>query len=295
MKMSNGTAPPTIKELLLDEVNFYISFKPLKRTYHLNILFIQKVSKRIFRNNKNNYNLRNKGLYLSYNDFNKECKWSYRDLYCSDALTNFVDESIRPLYKKLWNNLFKVKYFSEDFKSLPKEKKKICIYLKYWFYDQLLSKNISNDGIGKFFSAWESTSQGYKRDLIGCELYKMSLNEIKETKLLYDYFLLYDGYNNDELVSHKIYVSPYCQYLKEAADVYKKRKIECVSGNNIERCKEFKNYIKNYMIKNDITLFKGKCKNEEQRVERMDATETMFNPALKELVEKVHFIITMKK
>ncbi|KMZ95645.1 variable usrface prootein Vir21, partial [Plasmodium vivax Mauritania I] len=252
MKMSNGTATPTIKELLLDE----------------------------------NYNLRNKGLYLSYNDFNKECKWSYRDLYCSDILTKFVDDSIRPLFKKLWNNFFKVKYFLEDFKYLPNDKTKICIYLKYWFYDQL-SKNIDDNDIDKLFSAWKPTAQGYKRDLIGCELYKMNLNEIKETKLLYDYFLLHEGYNNDELVSHKIYVSPYCQYLKEAADVYKKRKSECVYGNDSGKCKEFKNYIERHMIKKNITLFKGKCKNEEQLVvERMDTPEAILNPALKELVKK---------
>ncbi|CAI7718290.1 PIR protein [Plasmodium vivax] len=253
MKMSNGTAIPTIKELLLDE----------------------------------NFNLREKELYLSYNELNKECKWSYRDLYCSDILTKFVDKSIRPLFKKLWNNFFKVRYFLEDFKYLSKKGNKICIYLKYWFYDQLLSENINDDGIDKFFSAWESTAQGYKHDLIGCEIYKMNLNEIKETKLLYDYFLLHEGYNNDDLVNHKIYVSPYCQYLKEAADVYKKRKSECTSDNNSGLCKEFQKYIKNHMIKKNITLFKGKCKNEEKIVvERMDASETISNPALKELVEK---------
>ncbi|GAB64534.1 VIR-like CYIR protein [Plasmodium cynomolgi strain B] len=260
--MSKEAAPPTIIKLLVEE----------------------------------NFNLRNKELYLSYKELDKDCNWSYRDLYCSDTLTNFVHDSIRPLYKKLWNNFFKVKYYSEDFKSLTKDRSKICIYLKYWFYDQLLHKNIDNDGIGKFFSAWESTSQGYKRDLIGCELYKMNLNEIKETKLLYDYFLLYDGYNIDELVSHKIYVSPYCQYLKKAADVYKKRKSECAIEKNSGLCKEFENYIKKHMIKKDITLFKGKCKNEEQLVfKRMNASETRLNPSLRTLVENVHFNITMKK
>ncbi|KMZ82864.1 variable usrface prootein Vir21, partial [Plasmodium vivax India VII] len=207
--------------------------------------------------------MREKELYKSYNELNQKCSWTYRDLYCSDALTSFVDDSIRHLYKKLWNNFFKVKYYSGDFKYLTKDKKKFCAYLKYWFYDKLLSKNVNDKVIEKFFSDWESTTKSYNLDTIGCELYKMNLNEIKETKQLYDYFLFHDGYTINDLVNHKIYVSPYCQYLKKAADVYKKRKSECASDHNSGRCKEFNNYIDRKMIKNDITLFKGKCKNEE--------------------------------
>lgn len=160
----------------------------------------------------------------------------------------------------------------KTFKEITVEKNKLCIYLKYWFFDQIMTKGMDNSQIIQFFDVWNKLKGETCSDCV-CQFYKLSLNEIKQIKYLYDYFLFYD--RSDEVkeknvAKDKIFSTEYCSYIKESSFIYSSRVVGC-EGNTVNSyCKEFNEYIKNYIKFDDDELSLIQCPGDLSLVETED-------------------------
>ncbi|SBT33139.1 PIR Superfamily Protein [Plasmodium ovale wallikeri] len=65
----------------------------------------------------------------------------------------FSDISIKSFYQK-WVRNFYNHFNGNGFISLNNDVIKNCKYLKYWFYDQIITNKLSNESIGKIFKEW---------------------------------------------------------------------------------------------------------------------------------------------
>ncbi|SBS91886.1 PIR protein [Plasmodium ovale] len=65
----------------------------------------------------------------------------------------FIDASVKSFYCKWVLNYYK-HLTNERFISLSNDVKTYCKYIKYWFYDQIITNNLSEDIITKIFKNW---------------------------------------------------------------------------------------------------------------------------------------------
>ncbi|SBT02009.1 PIR Superfamily Protein [Plasmodium ovale curtisi] len=213
--------------------------------------------------------------YQIYHQFENICTvLDEAKIYCGqDHNNDFTYDSVRELYNKFYPNL---KVISNNeiktFKEITVEKNKLCIYLKYWFFDQIMTKGMDNSQIIQFFDVWNKLKGETCSDCV-CQFYKLSLNEIKQIKYLYDYFLFYD--RSDEVkeknvAKDKIFSTEYCSYIKESSFIYSSRVVGC-EGNTVNSyCKEFNEYIKNYIKFDDDELSLIQCPGDLSLVETED-------------------------
>ncbi|SBT73949.1 PIR protein [Plasmodium ovale] len=206
-------------------------------------------------------------LYKFYSEFDKHCN-SDDDTICFYFIPETIaNTSVRELLKKFMRNLKKLSDKNgAHFNTIDKENNinKRCTYLKYWFYDQIISKNyqISDEDMDNFFNFLEGLKYVIF-DTFPCDFYKIKLKDIKEIKKLYDYFVFYDAYKSQNIINYQIYNSAHCHYLKGAPFLYKEKERQCNLPDKTEYCKEFSKHIKNNIEKNVLLSLRGKCKDEK--------------------------------
>ncbi|CAI7723116.1 PIR protein [Plasmodium vivax] len=196
-----------------------------------------------------NDELKDTYLYEFYlHHFDKECDNSAGS---SDFCVSYngdepLDPSLHEFYGKLERNLKRIPILSTD---PTEDKHKLCFYLKYWFYDQVISKNIQNNQITQLLNIWEQ-NKSKKCPECKCELDVKSLHNIKGLKQYYDYYLFLEAYKNTETMSKEIYNKKYCKYLEDARVSYILFTTECFSKYALsvkEYCNEFIEYIMEYL------------------------------------------------
>ncbi|SBS93027.1 PIR Superfamily Protein [Plasmodium ovale curtisi] len=214
---------------------------------------------------QNDDTLKHSQLYQLYNNFqNAKCEDGGTNDLCIESYYNDVHSSDIELYKKLQINLKKIykshlPFFRPTSKDIPKDK--LCIYVKYWLYDEIIFNKIDNTRIAKVFNTWEKEKITECSEC-KCTLYNMKFEEIKHIKSFYDYFLLYD--KNESNINNEIITNPYCQYFMDTYRMQSFKEIQCAEDRkNIPDCKEFIEYIHKY-IKFDETLSSLSCKNEQR-------------------------------
>nr|AFD10481.1 variable surface protein vir 21 [Plasmodium vivax] len=252
----------------------------------------------------NDSTLSKNDLFNFYKKFNSDCKTIKDELFCKDDLINGVNENVKDIFKKLMRNMNKLsKKNDEDYDIIDNGNyiNKRCIYLKYWLYDIILTKKIDQSSISKFFDELSQNKGKVTSNNIKCEIYKLSLSEIKDIKKLYDYFVFFDGYKFvKHIINEKIYNNRYLDYLKGAIDVYKKTEIECSKNENKrEYCNEFDEYIKLYIENKVLYSLEEKIMNEDI-VTLIDKTlepkSALLKPPVQGVLEKrVNTIYFLKK
>ncbi|SCA60739.1 Plasmodium vivax Vir protein, putative [Plasmodium vivax] len=161
----------------------------------------------------------NSELHKLYTKLNENCNTNADDLYCT---TQISPEAIGPSDKKLCNIFFcKLKKLLEsdnDYFIKKDDNYKInnrCMYLKFWLYDQLIKRKLTENDVKNIINDWKRQKDIFLGEYnCPCEFYEMELSEIKEIKKLYDYFVFYDVYKKISIINNKIYNSPYCKYLR---------------------------------------------------------------------------------
>ncbi|VUZ96296.1 PIR protein [Plasmodium vivax] len=212
-------------------------------------------------------------LYKFYFQFNNSYNHKHNELHNREYLSNLSTEGqARDLYKKFIQNIiWLLKKDNNQFNKIDngEHTEKRCIYLKYWFYDQILKKNINNSEIEKLNEDWVSKKNLLTSDKkISCEFYKLNLEQIKEIKKLYHFFIIYNIYKNND-----IYPSAYCQYLKELSDIITKNTTRCESHSNDAYCNEYNTYIKPYIKKDILPLPEDKCEKPTSSISTQDVDE----------------------
>ncbi|GAB67081.1 VIR-like CYIR protein [Plasmodium cynomolgi strain B] len=129
-----------------------------------------------------------------YEKFSRDCEKSNTEGYCNDDMGEDLNGSAKDIFKKLIRNINELIRYNGIYNE--KYINKLCIYLKYWFYDKILTKNIDYSNIGNFFDALSQYKGEDTSESKTCEFYQLKLTEIKDIKKLYDYFMFFDGYNS---------------------------------------------------------------------------------------------------
>ncbi|KMZ99274.1 hypothetical protein PVNG_02157 [Plasmodium vivax North Korean] len=208
---------------------------------------------------EDDYNIKADILYKFYFEFNNNYNINHNDFPIEDYFSNLLSTgSARDLFKKFIENIkFLSKKYSNKFNKIDKGEqiKKRCIYLKYWFYDEILKKKFNNSDIDKLNKDWESKKNLFSsNEYFSCEFYKLNLEQIKEIKKLYHFLIIYNIYKNND-----IYPSAYCQYLKELSDIITKNTTSCESHSNDAYCNEYNTYIKPYINEDILPLPDDRC------------------------------------
>ncbi|SBT84634.1 PIR protein [Plasmodium ovale] len=188
-------------------------------------------------------------LFNLYSKFRNACIYN-NDTYehCSvDNKYDTVDFPVKLFFQKVLSNLIRIGT-NEDvyFPNITYEKRKVCTYLKYWFYDEITYKHFKEDQINKIFQILDEEKQKYVN--ANCEFSKMNLVEIKMIKTLYDYFAFYETYSGKHVeITDKISNSKYCKNIKYANFFYTEVDRICDNTDSKNYCNEYKKYIKEYI------------------------------------------------
>ncbi|KMZ99297.1 hypothetical protein PVNG_02180 [Plasmodium vivax North Korean] len=209
-------------------------------------------------------NLKANELYKFYIEFNNPYNFDEKDLDAYDSSSAYPEKnSAKEFYKKFIRNIRLLsKLYSNHFNYIDNGKNIInrCMYMKYWFYDQLLNSNINDNEINIFYNYWESQKNVFELNkYLSCEIYRIKFEDIKEIKNIYNYFVFYDRYNNFSAINYKTYDGLYCRYQKWFTEFYKAKEKGCSYENSDEICKELNAYIKRYI---DLETYKDPKINE---------------------------------
>ncbi|GAB69623.1 hypothetical protein PCYB_003720 [Plasmodium cynomolgi strain B] len=188
-------------------------------------------------------------LYKAF--FNNECSgnsYSYYD-YCEQDESYELKDQHRELYKKFERNLKLITNDTDYYGRYGTDNVKLCFYLKYWFYDQLIVNNFTNENIAKILKLWNERKEK-KCANCDCEFDVKNLYEIKILKNIYDYFFFLDAYKDISKISTKISKKNYCKYVALGSTYLSTYEKNCKSDNG-SFCKEFKKYIKKYVKLDD--------------------------------------------
>ncbi|KMZ83367.1 hypothetical protein PVBG_06212 [Plasmodium vivax Brazil I] len=191
----------------------------------------------------------------------KEFDWSCNDRrYINGDISCYPDdrskltgtEDVDTLLKTLYSNLYRVYYTIENnqndyFDNNQYEVKKMgCIYLKYWLYDHITSKNFSESKITEFFEGINDHIKGqidsFTKD--HCNFNKLTLDEIKRLKKLYAFnTILYAGDKNSVNCNNS--ECNYMDYFEEALLEFINSIKNCSTNpSEKEYCNEFKDFLK---------------------------------------------------
>ncbi|CAI7721711.1 PIR protein [Plasmodium vivax] len=217
-----------------------------KKTYNLNNFTDD--------NNKlNNSNLNR--FYKSYFETSCEDK-EFSNYYCyQDTNLETLPTLLSELYKKFERNLILIWDDKEKvYEDWEIDKKKICSYLKYWIYDQLISNDVSQDHFLQFFKLWNK-HKSEKCSKCECEFNITNFPNVKMLKKAYDYSLFLKAYKKTAKINNQIFNKNYCKYISDAKIIYESFEQTC-ENNSAEYCKEFNNYVLPYVKYKDLGRYK---------------------------------------
>ncbi|SCA83696.1 VIR protein [Plasmodium vivax] len=176
-------------------------------------------------------------LYKSF--FEEKCNTRYGDYSncLSDESERTLDPTLWELYKKFERNVKLIQDEPEYYSYWETDNKKLCFYLKYWIYDQLIGKNITNEQFSNFINLWNEKKK-VKCPSCECKFNVTSFSNVKQLKRAYDYFLFLNAYKDTTTISKHIADKHYCRYIENTKAIYSSLETKCIK-DNAPYCKEF--------------------------------------------------------
>ncbi|SCA60341.1 Plasmodium vivax Vir protein, putative [Plasmodium vivax] len=172
-------------------------------------------------------------LYVAFFDY--ECdNREESNLFCSsDNSYGSISPSLLDLYKKFERNITSIwGESSYAYNHIENNKIKLCIYLKYWLYDQLIESKVNKDDFTKFFNLWDKQKKE-KCSACECEFPIKEFSEIQQIKKIYDFFLFLDSYKDKEKIINVISNKEYCKYIDASKSLYYLYQMKCEKSNNL--------------------------------------------------------------
>ncbi|SBT01890.1 PIR Superfamily Protein [Plasmodium ovale curtisi] len=224
--------------------------------------------------------LKSEELFRFYNKFNNICNnEGDTDNGCiKDGIYDNVDATVKDFYKNTASN-FKIinDSSSQYFHGMTSDSNKRCIYFKYWFYDEVITKKYNTTKVNNFFDWWTQTNQNVCANC-ECKLSKIRWDEIHNLKKMYDVILFYG--KSDVMLSEKLEKlrdHKYCKYIKDSYITYNIFQSRC-SGETNAYCKEINDYIKNNI--DDVKLTDLQCNSEIKPIEINQEEQELINGVL---------------
>ncbi|KMZ95686.1 hypothetical protein PVMG_05830 [Plasmodium vivax Mauritania I] len=240
--------------------------------------------------------LENSNLFKFYEKYNGDTDLDSALLSFAkfDEIPKVYNEGI---YKKLWNNLYRLSKYTEYFSNIQEKNDKICAYLKFWFYDRILSENVKAVDINTFLARWEEFKKHvFQSNDCPCDFFPIKLKEIKEIKQLYDYMVFHEDLKLEGDIHEKMCNGINLNLLKESIGIYIQKVVECGCDNNSAYCKEFNEYIKKHVNEDLIYSFKDNCEHVDssEAPEKRDDVEVTRDPIFTQLNDDVYIILILK-
>ncbi|CAG9485349.1 unnamed protein product [Plasmodium vivax] len=197
----------------------------------------------------------NSVFYKIYKEFDKTCKDYQGDQDASCPPDNLGDSGtpteVTDLLKKLYSNYYRVKeacgkHNNDYFSDYLDEVKIIgCISLKYWLYDQTITKGLEDDQINALFQGWKNHIQSKIsfNNLKPCKFYNLKKDEINNIKKVYALYTIFYG-NNKNWGSCNSDKCRYMDYFGKGLDEFIKSINRCSSNlNQTDYCNEFREFL----------------------------------------------------
>ncbi|KMZ95206.1 hypothetical protein PVMG_05124 [Plasmodium vivax Mauritania I] len=177
-------------------------------------------------------------------DHNASCPPSTLD--SASTSTNVIN-----LLKELYSNFYRVNItcqgHNNDYFDLNlEEAKKIgCACLKYWLYDQIITKGLNESEIKDLFNGYNNHINGKINDIrvYNCNFNELVLNDIKNLKKIYTLNTFLHTYvtNFNKCNSNSC---KYMEYFGEGLDEFIISVNRCVSNPNLTNyCNEFNEFL----------------------------------------------------
>ncbi|KMZ79017.1 hypothetical protein PVIIG_00409 [Plasmodium vivax India VII] len=249
---------------------------------------MHKNGREITERSKGDYNKKKNLLTKFYLAFNKNCDANDHEFQCDGDAKKLGDNlDFVMLYKKFIRNIKNISNDSIRYLNILDNENNLdlrCIYLKYWIYNELEKVYIEKEKIPSFFTTWNSQ----KRDIfpgktIPCDFDDLKLEEIKEIRKLYDYYMLYDTFKKSEFINAKYYKTAYCYYLNQFKDIYNNNETSCATYVSKNYCNEFNKYIKKNVKDPKFSSIDEYCNGENFKelfdVQRVDRNQSDYSEA----------------
>ncbi|SBS91120.1 PIR Superfamily Protein [Plasmodium ovale curtisi] len=226
---------------------------------------------------------KNATLYKMYNRFSNTCinyeEETYGYEYCPlEQYEGISSLSLKIFISKVLTNLIRMSYNKMiSFLGINFDEEHVCTNFKYWFLDYILYREYNDTDIKKLFQKLDEKKEHFVES--DCELYPMTLNEIKVMKKVYDYYAFYHAYKEEhEKIIEGISKSKYCEYIKSGilySDYYHTTCAESPYSDK-SLCKEFNKYIKNHIDFDKNKLSSIKCVGDKSSLFEDEQLEYKF-------------------
>ncbi|GAW84258.1 variable surface protein [Plasmodium gonderi] len=193
------------------------------------------------------YNLmRDNNVKKYYKKFENGCSNNKNDMYyCSPLLEEGIHADVKYIYYKIYAIKTKLETLDNEFTPDEKNSDKFCIYFKYWFYDQIISKALDESNTQKIFELLYNLNLSHH---ITCPHNTLKIEEIKTIQLLLYYYLDLTLDINEGSVYNMLCTYGLRDCLNEFIDIYHNYIIsEEKKSDNI--CKELAQLLNNHSKK----------------------------------------------
>ncbi|SCA60862.1 Plasmodium vivax Vir protein, putative [Plasmodium vivax] len=124
--------------------------------------------------------------------------------------------SVQQFYRMFKRNIIQISAKSGNlFHEITTDSGKLCFYLKYWFYDWIISKNIEEEKIAQLLNLWDKQKKVVCTEC-DCEFFVRKLLEINKLKKFYDFYLFSEKFRDVQSMNNEINDKEYCNHLKNA-------------------------------------------------------------------------------
>ncbi|SBT01899.1 PIR Superfamily Protein [Plasmodium ovale curtisi] len=184
---------------------------------------------------------KNENLGNMYRKFEDMCSLDDNKKYCLIDKDEYnISDNVQKLHNNLYGNKVKYDASNAEFSTFYEYPKKFCFFFKYWLYDQIILKKISDSQINEVL---KTLNNGGKFQFVMAQNYTcnfniLKLDKIKEMKLLFDYIGNYDTKKKKSAINDKICDSAYKGTINNMISLYNDRHMKCGKASN-EYCTEF--------------------------------------------------------
>ncbi|SBT57399.1 PIR Superfamily Protein [Plasmodium ovale wallikeri] len=200
---------------------------------------------------------KNSHLEKYYKELNDVCTLDKEGTRCATTIDiSSSTPHVKTLYEKLNGNYNKFSYVDGKFNQFKEEPLKRCIYLKYWFYDQVIKNGFNSNTVQEIFNLcnqnnyemnfliykWDENNRGsYEpHDFVECQFKINTFEDIKKIKSFFDYIENYEGSQKKSTINDLMCTSTYKNDLNEIIIKYNNTNT-CADSISDAYCNELKN------------------------------------------------------
>ncbi|KNA02396.1 hypothetical protein PVNG_01550 [Plasmodium vivax North Korean] len=197
--------------------------------------------------------IHNLDFYKIYKEFNEPCdNRQVKDAcYGGDTEQWSQKNEVKELLKNIHSNLYKIystlkRERTEYFDNVVlKDENICCVFLKYWLYDKIVTKNLNGAQIKELYEGWKNhihPKAEYHR-FQPCTFYNLNMDEIKSIKNIYALYTILQSTTKSFENCNEIECK-YKDYFEQGLVEFINSVNKCSDDSMLEGyCAEFKDFL----------------------------------------------------